>query len=261
MENNPHVHPTAIIHPKAVLGAGTRVGAFSSIGEGVVLGERCEIQENVVLRGPTQIGNETKIFPGAVIGGAPQHLQYKGEPTTLSIGNRVTLRECVTVSRGTAFGNGTTTIGDDVYLMAYTHVAHDCAVGRGTIIANGVQMAGHVTVEDYVTIGGASAIAQFCRVGRYCYIGGGSSIRKDIPPFLIGKGHDFEVQGVNVVGLTRHGFSSPTLTRLKAIYKIFYLQHLTVGQAIEKIAIEVGNTDEAKVFIDFVKGTKLGFLR
>lgn len=255
------IHPTAIVHPKAKLGAGTKVGAFSIIGEHVQLGENCEVQEHVVMRGHTRVGDQVVIYPFSVIGAAPQHLKYANEPTTVEIGNRVTLRESVTVNCGTEFGHKTTRIGDDCFIMAYAHVAHDCVIGRGVIVANTVQIAGHVVVEDYATLGGQSAIAQHCRVGRYCYIGGGSIIRKDLCPFMLGKGNEFEVQGINAVGLSRAGFNSATLQRLKTLYKIFYLQGLTVTQATDKILTELGETDEVKVFLDFVKESKIGFAR
>lgn len=255
------VHPTAVVHPRAIIGEGTKIGAFSIVGEHVRLGARCEIQEHVVLRGHTAIGDDTRIFPFSVIGAEPQHLKYKGEPTTVQIGNRVILRESVTVNSGTEFGNKTTIIGDDSYLMAYCHVAHDCVVGKGVIFANGVNLGGHVVVEDYVTVGGMSAITQNCRAGRYAYIGGVSILRKDMAPFTIGKGNDFEISGINSIGLKRKGFSDETITSLKKIYKIFFLQNLTAEHAIDKILSEVGETDEVKTFVDFYKGSKMGLIR
>jgi UDP-N-acetylglucosamine acyltransferase len=256
-----NIHPTAIVDPKAKIGKGTKVGAYSIIGPEVVLGENCDVQEHVVMRGTVTVGNESKFYPFCVIGAEPQHFGYKNEPTTVTIGNRVTLRESVTIHRGTAIGTGKTTIGDDVYMMAYSHAAHDCEIGNKVLIGNCVQLAGHVTLENYAVIGGQSAIAPFCRIGRYCYVAGGSILRKDLPPFLIGKGNDFQVQGVNVLGLEKAGFSPPTIQRLKKLYKIFYVQKQTIGQAMEKVMIEIGDTDESKVFIDFIKSSKVGFIR
>lgn len=255
------IHPTALVHESARLGKGTRVGAFSIVGENLVLGENCDIQEHVVLRGHTTLGNRCTIFPFSVIGGEPQHLKYQGEPTTVVIGDDVILRESVTVHRGTTFGLGRTEIGSNSFIMAYAHVAHDCIVGKNAIICNSVQLAGHVTIEDCVTIGGASEVAQHCRVGRYCYVAGGSTLRKDLPPFLTGKGNEFQVQGINAVGMTRQGFQAETVQRLKALYKIFYMQNLTVAQAMEKVLIEIGDTPEIKIFIDFIQGSKMGFVR
>jgi UDP-N-acetylglucosamine acyltransferase len=256
-----NIHPTAIIDPDAHLGEGTRVGPYSIIEAGVRLGKNCDIQSHVVLRGDTQIGDDVKIFPFAVVGSEPQHLHYKGEPTRVIVGNRVTIRESVTIHRGTKVGTGVTQVGDETLLMAYTHVAHDCSVGANVIIANSVQLAGHVEIGESVVIGGQSEIAQFCRVGKYCYVGGGSTLRKDLPPFLVGKGNEFEVQGINVVGMTRHGFSSDTVHKLKTLYKIFYLQQLTVNQALEKITIEIPDCEEARWFCQFIKSSKAGIIR
>ncbi len=268
MKNNEEttvpIHPTAVIHPKAVIGEGTSIGAFSFVGESVVIGKNCDIQEHVILKGNTTLGDESRVFPHAVVGGEPQHLGYKNEPTQLVIGNRVTLRECVTVHRGTgeaAGGHGITRIGDDSFIMAYSHVAHDCVVGNNVILANCVQMAGHSEVQDYAVVGGNTGIVQFCRVGRYAYIGGGSMIRKDLLPFMAGKGNVFEVQGINVVGLTRRGFNAATLGRLKQLYKIIFHQHLTFDRAVQKMSQEFPDCDETKVFCDFIQTSKAGLIR
>ncbi len=255
------IHPTAIIDPNAKIGAGTKVGAYSIIGPEAVIGENCDIQEHVIVRGRTTLGNDVKVFPFCVLGGEPQHLGYKGESTEVLIGNRVILRESCTVHRGTALGINKTIINDDAYLMAYTHVAHDCVVGKRAIICNSVQLAGHVIIEDHVVIGGQSEVAQFCRVGRYCYVGGGSTLRKDLPPFLVGKGNEFQVQGINVIGLEKNGFPPQTIQRLKKLFKIFYIQKNTVSQAIEKVHSEVGSADEIGLFLDFIGSSKAGFIR
>lgn len=256
-----HIHPTAVVHDAAKIGKGTRIGPFCVVGENVVLGDDCDVQEHVVLRGHTQIGNRCAIFPFSVIGGEPQHLKYQGEPTTVIVGDDVILRESVTIHRGTSFGLGKTEIGNKAFIMAYAHVAHDCVVGNNVIICNAVQLAGHVTIEDCATIGGASEIAQHCRVGRYCYVAGGSTLRKDLPPFLTGKGNEFQVQGINAVGMTRQGFQTETVQRLKALYKIFYMQNLTVAQAIERATQELGDSPEIKMFLGFIQGSKMGFIR
>jgi len=261
MENNDLIHPTAIVHPSAKLGKGTRVGPYSIVGADVVLGENCDIQEHVVIRGRTKLGNDCKVFPFAVLGGEPQHLGYKNEPTEVVIGDRVVLRESVTVHRGTVAGGGITRIGNDCLIMAYTHVGHDCTVGNKVIIVNSVQLAGHVVVEDFVTIGGQSEVVQFCRIGKYCYIAGGSTIRKDIPPFLTGKGNEFQVQGINKVGMERSGVSSDRINDIKQIFKVFYLQNLTVFQAIEKITSEFPGSEDAEKFVNFVKTSKAGIHR
>lgn len=255
------IHPTAIIHPKAQVGHGVHIGAFSVIGEGVTIGDGCELQEHVSIRGNTTLGKAVRVFPFAVIGSEPQHLQYKQEPTLTEIGDRTVIRESVTIHRGTSKGTGKTIIGPDCYLMAYAHVAHDCEVGSHVILCNSVQLAGHVVVEDYANIGGVSGVVQFCRVGKFCYVGGGTLLRKDLPPYLMGKGNEFEVQGVNTVGLSRRGMTTETIQQLKNLYKIFYLQNLTVNAAIEKAVVEVGTLPEVKHFIDFVQNSKVGFAR
>lgn len=259
--NEVFIHPTAIVGSKVELGSGTKIGPYAIVEDGVVLGKNCDVKSHAILMGNTTLGDDCTVFPFAVIGAQPQHLGYKDEPTTVEVGNRVTLREGVTVHRGTSFARGKTTIGDDSFLMGGVHVAHDCEIGRHVIVVNGVGLAGHVVLEDFVTVGGMTGVGQNCRVGRYSYIGGESSIRKDLPPFLVGKGHDFQVQGINAIGLERRGFNAETISRLKKIYKIFYLQSLTVSQAVEKILAEVGQTDEAKVFIDFVTHSKMGCIR
>lgn len=256
-----NIHPTAIVDKHAQLGEGVTIGAYSIIGPEAIIGDRTQIQEHVVIRGRTSIGTDSKVFPFCVLGGDPQHLGYKGEPTTVEIGNRVTLREHCTAHKGTPIGIGKTVIKDDVYLMAYNHVAHDCIIGKKVIICNAVQLAGHVEIEDNVVIGGQSAIAQFCRVGRFCYVGGGSTLRKDLPPFMLGKGNDFLVQGINVIGLEKNGFSAQAIQSLKKLYKIFYVQKLTVSVAIEKVTTEVGLSDEIGLFLNFIKGSKAGFIR
>lgn len=261
MDTNDFIHSTAIVHPNAKLGKGTRVGPYSIIGADVVTGENCDIQEHVVIRGRVRLGNECKVFPFSVVGGEPQHLGYKNEPTEVVIGDRVVLRESVTVHRGTVAGGGITRIGNNCLIMAYTHVGHDCIVGNKVIIVNSVQLAGHVVVEDFVTLGGQSEVVQFCRIGKYCYIAGGSTIRKDIPPFLTGKGNEFQVQGINKVGMERAGLSSERISRIKQMFKIFYLQNLTVSQAMEKIASELPNNEDADAFLRFIKSSKAGIHR
>lgn len=256
-----NVHPTAIVGAKAILGEGTKVGAYAVIEDGVTIGANCDIQNHTVIRSHTRIGDDVQVFPFAVLGAIPQHLGFKGEDSTVTIGNRVLIREGVTVHRGTALGRGDTTIGDECYLMAYSHVAHDCKLGRNVILVNSVLLGGHVEIGDFATLGGGSAVGQNCRVGMYAYLGGHSAVRKDVTPFVVGKGGELEIQGINIVGLGRRGFNSETISRLKKIYKIFYLQGLTVAKSVETIVLELGETDEVKVFVDFVKGSKMGFVR
>jgi UDP-N-acetylglucosamine acyltransferase len=263
MEKQSHdlIHPTAVVHPEAKLGRGTRVGPYSIVGSETVTGENCEIQEHVVIRGRVTLGNECRVFPFAMLGGEPQHLGYKNEPTEVIVGDRVVFREHVTVHRGTVVGGGKTRIGNDNFIMAYTHVGHDCHIGNRVIIVNSVQLAGHVVVEDFVTIGGQSEVVQHCRIGKFCYLAGGSTIRKDVPPFLTGKGNEFQIQGINKVGMERAGISAERIANIKQIFKIFFMQNLTVSQAVEKISSEIVGSEDAEAFLNFVKSSKTGFHR
>lgn len=254
------IHPTSYVHPNVRLGVSVNIGPFCIIEEGAEIGDRTVLQSHVVVRGKTKIGQDVKIFPFACVGMEPQHLKYNGEPTETFIGDRVILRESVTIHRGSQAGTGITEVHQDCYLMAYVHVAHDCKVGEKSIIANAVQIAGHSEIGKSVLFGGHSAITQFNRVGDYAFIGGGSLIRKDLPPYIIGKG-DFEVQGINAIGLERSGFSKETIQTLRKVYKIFYLENLKTGQAIEKIQMTFPGSKEAENFIEFVKASKSGILR
>jgi UDP-N-acetylglucosamine acyltransferase len=259
--NATQIHPTAEIHSKAQIGKGCRIGAFCSIEENTQIGDGCLIERNVAIRRGTTIGNEVKIHPFVVLGDEPQHLRYRGEPTELAVGDRVVIREFSTLHRGTVFGRNKTEIGNDCYLMAYSHIAHDCIVGNEVILANGVQLAGHVEIGDHVIIGGLTGVSQFCRVGSHAFIGGSSMLRKDLPPFLAGKGNDFKVQCINQVGLEKRGFSHEAISQLRKLFHVFYLQNLTLSKAIEKTITELEKTPEIKSFIDFLRNSKMGIIR
>ena len=255
------IHPTAIIHPGARIGSGTQIGAYSVIEEHVIIGEHCHVHNHVVICSGTNIGHEVTIYPFCVIGGAPQHLKYQDEPTIVEIKDGVTLREGVTVHRGTMFGRGKTVVYEKAYLMAYSHVAHDCVVGRESVFANVALLAGHVEIGEHVNIGGNSAVVQFCRVGNYCYIGGGSLIRKDLPPFLLGKGNPFKVQGVNVIGLEKQGFSGDIILKIKDAFKIFYLSRLTTQAAIQTLISRGDLIPEVSSLIEFIQSSRVGITR
>lgn len=256
----PEIHPSAIVHPDVVLGEGTEVGPFAILDRDVRVGSNCKIGANAIIRSHVALGNDCVVDSFAVIGGAPQHLKYSGEPTRVEIGDRVILREYVTVNRGTEEGGGVTRVADNCFIMAYTHVGHDCSVGEGVIIANAVQLAGHVTIGEKTVIGGHSAVVQFCRIGMHGYIGGGTLVRKDFPPYLAGKGTEIEIQGVNSVGLARRGFAKESIRAIKDVYRLFYLQNLTVSKALE-LAREFEAFSEARHFIDFVRTSKVGIIR
>ena len=253
-----YVDPTANVHPSARLGEGTTVGANCTIGPEVTIGRRCRIGASVVIDGWTEIGDETRIFPMASIGLAPQDLKYQGERTRLTIGKRNTIREFATINRGTAGGGGHTTIGDNNLLMAYVHVAHDCHVGSSTIFGPHATLGGHVTVEDYSNISAGSAVHQFCRVGKYGFIGGYSIVTKDALPFgrTIG-GRPARIFGVNSIGLARRGFSSDTINQLKRAYR--YLLQANTTHALAQIESDPTlSSAEVRYLVDFIRTSQRG---
>ncbi len=256
-----NIHPTALVSPRAELGEGVSVGAFSIIEDGVKIGAGSQILERVIVRKGTTLGARVKLYPGAVVGEDPQHLKQDGKDATVTIGDDTILREMVTVHRGTEVGGNRTSIGKGAFIMAYCHIAHDCHIGDGVIMANGCQLAGHVTVEDHATLSGVTLISQYCRVGRYAFIAAASMLRKDVPPYVTGKGMEFEPKGINTVGLERKGFSSGTIQRLRSLYRIFYMQNHTISVALEKAAVEFGDRDEINLFLNFVRESKMGIHR
>jgi UDP-N-acetylglucosamine acyltransferase len=207
------------------------------------------------------IGPDCQVYQYASIGAVPQAIRFKGEQTYLKIGRNTIIREFVTLNRGTEFGGGVTRIGEDNFLMAYTHVAHDCITGRGVIMANNATLAGHVIVGDHVTIGGLVAVHQFVRLGEYSYIGGKSAVVKDIPPYLIAAGDRANLHGLNKVGLQRHQFSEHCIAQLKKAYRIIFRIGLTVNEAVERVLAEVENTPEVFNLVDFIRNTQRGITR
>jgi UDP-N-acetylglucosamine acyltransferase len=254
------VHSTAIIHPGAELEAGVEVGPYCIVSSGSKIGARTKLMSHVVFDGLVQVGEDNVFHPFCVIGGSPQDLGYKGEPTRVLIGSRNHFRESVTVHRGTAKDRTITTIGDDNYIMAYCHVAHDCTVGNHLIMANQVALAGHVTIGDFVTIGGVVGIVQHVRVGDYSFIAAGGVMRKDLPPYMAAKDHS-EVSGPNLVGLKRRGVPDEDIRVIRDIYRTLYLSNLTTAQALQDITEKFPANDYARRFIDFARGSKIGLQR
>ena len=255
-----YVDPTAHVHPAARIGKGTIIGANCTIGPEVTIGARCRIDASVVIDGWTDIGDETRIFPMASIGLAPQDLKYRGERTRLTIGGRNTIREFATINRGTAGGGGLTSIGDGNLLMAYVHVAHDCHVGSHTIFGPHATLGGHVAVEDYSNVSAFSAVHQFCRVGRHSFVGGYSVVTKDALPFArtIGS-RPARIFGVNSVGLARRGFSGDTINQLKRAYR--YLLQSNTGHALSQIeADSTLASDEVRYLVDFIRSSQRGVI-
>jgi len=255
------IHSQAIIDPSAKLADGVTVGPFSVIGADVEIGEGTVIDSHVVINGPTRIGRENKIYSFAAIGGDPQDKKYAGETTELEIGDRNVIREYCTISRGTTQDVGVTRIGNDNWIMATVHIAHDCQIGNHTIFANSTTLAGHVIIEDYVILGGFTLVHQFCKIGAHCFSGMNSVISKDVLPFLMISGHMAKPHGLNTEGLKRHGFSSEALSELRKAYKIIYRSGNTLELAISKLEPMSQSCAEIAQLLKFIKGVTRGIVR
>lgn len=255
------IHPTAIVHPGAELDSSVRVGPYTTIGEHVTIGEGTEIGSHVSIDSYVTIGPECRIFPFASIGAPPQAVKYAGEETWVKIGRRTTVREFVTIHRGTGFGGGLTEVGDENMLMAYCHVAHDCKTGFRVILANAATLGGHIVIGNHVTIGGLVAMHQFVRVGDYAFIGGKAAVPKDIPPYVIASGDRARLHGLNSVGLQRNGFSPETVRLLKKAYRIIFRIGLTLNEAIERVKAEVEQVPEVVNIINFITSSQRGITR
>ncbi|MBW2604526.1 MAG: acyl-ACP--UDP-N-acetylglucosamine O-acyltransferase [Deltaproteobacteria bacterium] len=255
------IHPTAIVDSKADIDSNVDVGPHSIIGANVQIGSGTVIGPHVVIQPHVEIGPDCHIFQFASIGAVPQALKFQGEETYVKIGRGTLIREFVTVNRGTGFGGGITEVGEENFLMAYVHIAHDCKTGRNVILANNATLAGHIVIENFVTVGGLVAIHQFVRIGNYAYIGGKSAVVKDIPPYVIAAGDRAKLHGLNNVGLKRHGFSQETLSSLKKAYRIIFRIGLTLNEAIERVNAEVDQVPEVNDLIRFIKSSERGITR
>ena len=254
------VHASAIVAPGAVVPDSCSIGPFSTIGPEVVLGEECTLVSHVVLDGRTRMGARNRIFPFTSIGVAPQDLKYGGEPTETEIGDDNTIRECVTISRGTTKGGGITRIGSNNLLMAYVHIGHDSLVGSHCILANAATLAGHVTIEDYASVGAFSPVHQFCTVGQYAFIGGGTIVTQDVLPFsLTSSRRENKAFGINKIGLVRRGFTPERLNRLQKAFRLLLASRLNTSQAVEKIRELEG--EDANIVADFIERSQRGVIR
>jgi UDP-N-acetylglucosamine acyltransferase len=233
------IHPSALVDPGAELDDDVEVGPFAVVGAGVRLGVGTRIHAHATLEGPTTLGRGNVVFPHATIGGPPQDKKYRGEPTTLEIGDGNTFRECVTVNRGTVQDTGVTKIGDDNWVMAYVHIAHDCRVGSHTILANTTNLAGHVELGDYVILGGCTQVHQFCKVGAHAMTGTGTILLHDVPPYVLATGNPSAPHGLNTEGLKRRGFEPDTVAMLRRAYRTLYRSELTLAQARERLEAEL----------------------
>lgn len=256
------INPQAVVSPKAKLGKGVQVGAFAVVGADVELGEGCMVHHHAVVQGPAKFGAGNVFHPFCVIGGDPQDYTYAGEHVELAVGDKNIFREYVTISRGTKKGGGTTRIGSNNFFLAYSHVGHDCQIGSGTLFVNGATLAGHVTVQDYVTIGSFSPVHQFCRLGRYAYIGACTVITQDVPPFsLIVTERETRCYGTNTIGLERKGFSAERVKRLQKAFRMLTRSKKNTSQAIEELRKTMGESEDVKELIEFVKKAERGIVK
>ena len=255
------IHPTAIVDSGAELDPTVAVGPYTIIAKDVYIGANTRIGSHVVIEPYVTIGRNCEIFQYAALGAQPQSLKFEGEKTFVKIGDRTIIREFVTVHRGTAFGGGITQVGDENFLMAYTHIAHDCQTGRNVVMANNTTLAGHIHIEDHATVGGLVAIHQFVRIGQHAFVGGKAAVVKDIPPFVIASGDRARLHGLNSVGLKRHGFSQQTLSALKKAYRILFRYGLTLNEALERVKADVEPVPEVMALIDFIQSSKRGITR
>ena len=255
------IHPTAIVAPDAELEAGVSIGPYAVIGAGVRIGTGSTVGAHAVVKGPATIGRENRIFQFASIGEDPQDKKYRGEPTRLEIGDRNTFREFCTINRGTAQDQSVTRIGNDNWIMAYVHVAHDCIVGNDVIFSNNATLAGHVQVEDHVICSGFSAVHQFCRLGAHSFLGGFAAVTRDVPPYVIVGGQPTAPHGINSEGLKRRGFSADQLRNLKEAYRILYREQLQLAEARERLAVLAETQPELRILVDFIDKSERSLIR
>jgi len=257
----PKVHPTTIIRGEVELGENVEVGPYTIIEGKVVVGEGTKIGARVSIKGKVSIGSNCRIHDGAIVGEEPQHLKYAGEESEVIVGNNVIIREYVTIHRGTAIDKMKTVIEDDVMLMAYSHVAHDCIVRRGVIMANCATLGGHVEVGEYAFIGGLSAVHQWARVGAYAMVGGLSGVSLDVPPYVRASGQHAHLYGINTIGLERRGFSKEAIAILKRAYRILFRSGMLKEDAIALLLSEYGDHKEVRNLVEFIRTSKRGVAR
>jgi len=251
------IHPTAIVSRDAELGSGVKVGAFAIVGEGCVIGDNCTIASHAVLERNVLLATSVRVGVGSVLGGEPQDLKFKGEETTVEVGEGSVIREYSTINRGTA-QSMKTSVGRGCFIMSYVHLAHDCHIGDGVIISNATQLAGHVTVEEKAILSGVSAVHQFALIGKYSFIGGCSRVAKDVPPYVKAVGNPVKLYGLNTVGLQRNGFPEETIRELKRAYRLFFKSELNVSQARARAETELRHIPEVEEFLQFFERSDRG---
>ena len=255
------IHPTAIIDPKAEIDSNADIGPYVVIRENVFIGSGTSIGPHAVIDPYVTIEPDCEIFQFAAIGAVPQSTKFNGEETYIKIGRGTIVREFATIHRGTSFGGGVTEIGEECFLMAYTHIAHDCRIGRRVMMANNATLAGHIVIGDYATIGGLTAVHQFVRIGAHAFIAGRAAVVKDIPPYVLASGDRAKLHGLNSVGLKRHGFSPQAISAIKKAYRIVFRVGLTLNEALVRLDAEVEQLPEVIDFVNFIKSSQRGITR
>jgi UDP-N-acetylglucosamine acyltransferase len=257
-----NIHPTAIIDARAKLGEACIIGPYCVVGPEVQLGQHCELLSHVAIEGPTKIGSHNRFFPFSSIGMAPQDLSYAGEPTRLELGDHNTIREFVTISRGTAKGGALTRVGNHNLIMAYTHIAHDCVIGDHVIMANAATLGGHVTVEDWAVVGALCPVHQFVRIGAHSYIGGGTTVTRDVLPFSkTAAERNTHAFGINAVGLERRGFSKERIHKIHHAFKLLLASKLNTSQALERLKGESDRGEDIDYLIGFIASSERGVIK
>lgn len=252
--------PNANVHPEAKIGNNVTIEPFATIHKNTVIGDGTWVGPYTTIMEGSRIGKNCKIFPGSVISGIPQDLKFKGEETTTEIGDNTTIRECVTINRGTV-DKWKTVIGSNCLLMAYVHIGHDCIVGDSCILGNLVQLAGHVMIEDFVIFGGSCAVQQFAKIGSHAYIGGGSLVRKDVPPYTKAAREPLSYAGVNTIGLRRRGFTSDKISEIQEIYRYIYLRSMNNSKAVDIVEVEIPASTERDYILDFIRTSERGIMK
>jgi UDP-N-acetylglucosamine acyltransferase len=256
----PKIHRTAIVAPGVKIADGAHVGPYCIVGKGVKIGKNSNLLSHVVIE-ETEMGRDCIVYPFTTIGLPPQDIGYKGEKTRVKIGDRNVIREYITIHRASVRGDGSTEVGNDNFLMAYVHIAHDCKIGNAVTMANAATLAGHVVVEDFVVIGGLVAIHQFTRIGTYSMVGGFSGVGQDIPPYMTASGSRAKLYGLNSIGLKRYGFDDTVIKDLKRAYKILFRSKLTLKEAIDLVKLEIKQSQEINHLIKFLRQNRRGICR
>jgi UDP-N-acetylglucosamine acyltransferase len=256
------IHSTAIIDARARVPDSCKIGPYCIIGPNVELGENCQLVSHVHIEGPTRIGSNVRVFPFTSLGMAPQDIGYAGEPTRLEIGGNNEIREFVTINRGTVKGGGITRVGSHILIMAYTHVAHDCQIGDHVILANAATLGGHVIVEEWAVVGALCPVHQFVRIGAHSYIGGGTTITRDVLPFSkTAAARDTHAYGINSVGLERRGFTPDRIRKIHHAYKVLLASKLNTSQALEKLKSEPNGGDDVAMLVQFIESSERGVIK